>query len=154
MSEHAATIRWECAGGEFLAGKFSRDHTWSFDGGATVRASASPAIVPQPLASPECVDPEEALVATIASCHMLTFLYFAYKQGFQVNSYEDQAVGLMTKNDRGVPWIGRVTLRPKVTYGGDRRPTAEEEARLHHSAHDKCFIANSVKTEVSVEPVG
>lgn len=156
MSQHIATIRWPAGatgGADFLAGKFSRDHTWSFDGGATVPASAAPSVVPAPFASPANVDPEEALVASISSCHMLTFLYFAYKQGFQVDSYDDQAVGVMTKNDQGVPWVSTVTLHPKVVYGGDKRPTHDEESRLHHSAHDKCFIANSVKCEIKVEPV-
>jgi organic hydroperoxide reductase OsmC/OhrA len=154
MSEHLATIRWQRSGPEFLKGQFSREHTWSFDGGATVEASATPSVVPEPFANPAFVDPEEALVASIASCHMLTFLHVASKKGFQVDSYEDQAVGLMTKNDAGVPWISAVTLRPKITYSGAKQPTTEDEAQLHHSAHKYCFIANSVKTEVNVEPAG
>jgi organic hydroperoxide reductase OsmC/OhrA len=96
------------------------------------------------------VDPEEAFVASISSCHMLTFLHAASRQGFQVESYEDEAVGVMTKNERGVPWIGAVTLHPKIAYSGDKVPTASDEQQLHHQAHEQCFIANSVRTQVTV----
>ena len=153
MSEHKATIRWERGDADFTGGKFSRVHSWTFDGGATVKASAAPSVLPAAYTSTAAVDPEEALVASISSCHMLTFLYFAYKQGFQIDSYEDQAVGSMTKGENGVPWVSTATLRPKIVYGGDKKPTADEERQLHHEAHEKCFIANSVKTEINVEPV-
>jgi organic hydroperoxide reductase OsmC/OhrA len=152
MSEHVATIRWQRGDADFLAGKFSRVHTWSFDGGASLEASAAPSVVPAQFTSAAAVDPEEALVASAASCHMLTFLYFAYKQGFEIDRYEDQAVGLMTKGANGVPWVSTITLRPKIVYGGDKKPTAEQEKRLHHDAHEKCFIANSVKSEIKVQP--
>ena len=152
MSEHTATIRWQRGDADFTAGKFSRVHTWTFDGGATIEASAAPSVVPAAYTSASAVDPEEAFVAAVSSCHMLTFLYFAYKQGFQVDSYEDEAVGAMTKGENGVPWISTVTLRPKIVFGGDKKPTAEQEQRLHHDAHEKCFIANSVKSDVKVEP--
>jgi organic hydroperoxide reductase OsmC/OhrA len=98
------------------------------------------------------VDPEEAFVASISSCHMLTFLYLAAKQGFQIDSYEDEAVGLISKNERGVPWISSVALNPKIIYGGDKIPTPADQEQLHHVAHEQCFIANSVKTEIAVNP--
>jgi organic hydroperoxide reductase OsmC/OhrA len=151
MSEHLATVRWQRGDSDFVAGKYSRVHNWTFDGGATVEASASPSVVPAPYSSRTAIDPEEALVAAIASCHMLTFLYLAQKQGFQVDSYEDGAVGAMTKGANGVPWISSVTLRPSIDYGGDKKPTTDEEQKLHHAAHEQCFIANSVKTDIKVE---
>jgi len=154
MSEHLATIRWQRSGPDFAKGQFSRIHTWAFDGGAVIDASPAPSIVPEPYSNPAFVDPEEALVASIASCHMLTFLYVASKKGYQVDSYEDHAVGVMTKNEAGVPWVSAVTLRPNIAYSGDKQPSAEDEAALHHSAHKYCFIANSVKTDVKVEPAG
>ena len=150
MSEHKATIRWANTGGDFLKGRYSREHTWSFDGGLTVPASPSPSAVPKPYSNEANVDPEEAFVASIASCHMLTFLYLAMKAGFHVASYDDEAVGTMTKNERGVLWVSTVALKPSIVYGGDRRPSADEESRLHHDAHDQCFISNSVKTDVRV----
>lgn len=150
MSEHKARITWDLAGADFAHGKFSREHTWTFDGGATVLASASPAVVRPPLSNPAGVDPEEAFVASLSSCHMLTFIYLAYRAGFEVQHYEDEAVGTMTKNDKGVPWVSRVVLAPKIVYGS-KRPTAEEEEGLHHRAHDECFISNSVKTEIVVQ---
>ena len=150
MSEHKATIRWQRGSPDFLKGRYSREHTWTFDGGATIPASASPTVVPVPLSNPAHVDPEEAFVASISSCHMLTFLFFAFKQGFQVDGYEDEAVGHATKNERGMSWISTVTLHPKITYGGAKLPTRQEEEQLHHLAHAQCFIANSVKTEITV----
>jgi organic hydroperoxide reductase OsmC/OhrA len=151
MSEHLATIRWQRGDADFLRGKFSRVHSWTFDGGASVEASAAPSVVPAAYTSNSAVDPEEAFVAALSSCHMLTFLFFAYKSGFQIDSYEDEAVGLMTKNEKGDLWISTVTLRPKIVYSGDKQPTADEVQQLHHDAHEKCFIANSVKTDVKVE---
>ena len=150
MSQHKATVSWKCDNETFLQGKFSRAHNWSFDGGHVVPASASPAVVPAPFSSAAAVDPEEAYVASISSCHMLTFLWEAKKAGFRVDAYSDEAVGDMTKNERGVPWISKVTLHPAITYGGDKRPTPAEEAELHHKAHDGCFIAQSVKTDIVV----
>lgn len=151
MSEHKAIIRWKCTSTEFLKGKYSREHTWTFDGGATVPASPSPSNVPAPWSNPAHVDPEEAFVASVSSCHMLTFLFLAYKQGFQVDSYEDESVGVMTRNHQGVTWISRVTLNPRIAYSGDKRPTPDDESQLHHLAHEQCFIANSIKTEVVVQ---
>jgi organic hydroperoxide reductase OsmC/OhrA len=154
MSQHRADIRWKNPnpGPDFLKGKYTREHTWAFDGGLTVPASSSPAVVPVPWSNPAGVDPEEAFVASLASCHFLTFVFLAGRRGFQVDGYEDQAVGTVEKNERGVPWVARVTLAPRITYGGDKTPNADEEAELHHRAHEQCFISNSVKTEVVVTP--
>jgi len=150
MSEHKAIINWKRSSADFLKGKYSREPTWTFDGGVTVPASASPSGVPVPYSNPAGVDPEEAFVAAVSSCHMLTFLYLASKQGFQIDSYHDEAVGVMAPNDKGVPWVSAITLNPQVTYSGDRLPGREDEERLHHLAHEQCFIANSIKTAVSV----
>jgi organic hydroperoxide reductase OsmC/OhrA len=154
MSEHKATIEWQRNGPDFLKGRYSREHTWSFDGGVTVAASPSPAVVPVPWSNPAMVDPEEAFVAAVASCHMLTYLWVASRAGYVVESYRDVAVGVMTKNERGVPWVSLVTLRPVIVYGGEKQPTAAEIGQLHHFAHEQCFIANSIKTEVKVETAG
>jgi organic hydroperoxide reductase OsmC/OhrA len=150
MSEHRAMIAWTRNGPTFLKGQFSREHTWTFDGGVTVAASPSPTVIPAPWSSPAGVDPEEAFVASIASCHMLTFLWVAAKQGFEVERYEDDAVGVLTKNEQRVPWVSAVTLSPRIVYAGDKRPSHDDEAKLHHLAHEQCFIANSVKTAITV----
>jgi organic hydroperoxide reductase OsmC/OhrA len=146
MSEHKVTLKWERGGAEFSYQKYPRDHTWSFDGGHTMTASAAPAY----LGNPANVDPEEAFVASLASCHMLTFLSIACKQKFVLDSYEDEAVGHMEKNADGKLAITQVELRPKITWSGNRRPSAEELDKMHHAAHENCFIANSVKTNVTV----
>jgi organic hydroperoxide reductase OsmC/OhrA len=151
MSKHHATIRWKNSGPDFLNRRYSREHTLHFDGGAVVAGSPSPHIVPAPWSNPAGVDPEETFVASVASCHMLWFLHVAIDAGFQADSYEDEAVGLMTKNERGVLWISEITLRPRIVWGGVRLPTLEEVAHLHHLAHEQCFIANSIKTEVRIE---
>ena len=153
MSGHKATIDWQRNGPDFLKGRYSREHTWSFDGGVTVPASPAPSVVPVPWSNPAHVDPEEAFVASVASCHMLTFLFLAARDGYEVASYRDEAVGVMTKNAHGVPWVSLITLRPKIAYEGEKRPDAAAEADLHHRAHEQCFIANSIKTEVKVETV-
>jgi organic hydroperoxide reductase OsmC/OhrA len=150
MSQHTATISWKDTGTDFMQGRFSRAHTWTFDGGLTVPASSSPSVVRPPMSDPAAVDPEEAFVASLSSCHMLTFLHLARLAGLHVTSYDDAAVGEMTKNERGVPFISTVTLNPRITYGGDRRPSTEDLKRLHHDAHEQCFIAQSVKTHVTV----
>lgn len=149
MSEHHAAIRWHNTSTEFKKGRYSREHTWSFDGGLTVLASPSPSVVPVPYSNPAHVDPEEAFVAAIASCHMLTFLDLARQRGFEIRSYEDAAVGTMTKNERGVPWVSMVVLTPRIVYTGTA-PTDAELDELHEAAHARCFIANSVKTEIRV----
>lgn len=154
MSEHKATISWTRTGPDFLKGKYSREHTWRFDGGVSVPASASPSVVPAPYSNPAGVDPEEAFVAAISSCHMLSYLHVARQQGFQIETYNDEAIGVMSKNERGVPWVSSVTLHPQLVYSGDKRPTPAEEEHLHHLAHEQCFIANSIRTEVIVQGVG
>ncbi len=151
MSEHKASLRWSLPpGADFARGRYSREHTWTFDGGITVPASPSPSVVPVPFSNPANVDPEEAFVASVSSCHLLTFLFIASRQGFLVESYADEAVGVMTKGANGVPWVSAITLNVRITYGGPKRPTAEEEEHLHHLAHEQCFIANSIKTAVTV----
>jgi organic hydroperoxide reductase OsmC/OhrA len=152
MSEHRATIEWAggASAGDFLKLRYTREHRWTFDGGLVVEASSSPSVVPVPWSNPSGVDPEEAYVASISSCHMLTFLFVAAKAGFAVASYRDEAVGVMVKNDHGAAWISKVTLAPRILYAGDKQPSADELAKLHHAAHDGCFIANSVKTEIVV----
>ena len=147
MSEHKVTLHWGRGGAEFSYQKYPRDHTWSFDGGHTMTASAAPAY----LGNPVNVDPEEAFVASLSSCHMLTFLSIACKQKFVLDEYIDEAIGHMEKNSEGKMAITRVELRPKIRWSGDKTPTAEELDKMHHAAHDNCFIANSVKTEVTVE---
>jgi organic hydroperoxide reductase OsmC/OhrA len=150
MSEHKAIVRWQRTGTEFLKGKYSREHTWSFDSGVTVPASSAPANVPAPYSNPAHVDPEEAFVAAVSSCHMLTFLFLACKEGLQVDTYEDEAVGAMTKNEQGVPWVSLITLNPRIAFSGPKLPTPPDEAHLHRLAHEQCFIANSIKTEVRI----
>jgi organic hydroperoxide reductase OsmC/OhrA len=152
MSEHRAIIEWAggATAGDFVKLRFTREHRWTFDGGAVVEGSSSPSVVPAPWSNPRAVDPEEAFVAAISSCHMLTFLFAASKAGFTVAHYRDEAIGVMTKTPQGVAWVSRVTLAPRITYAGDKQPTADDVARLHHAAHEGCFIANSVKTEIVV----
>lgn len=150
--EYRATVQWRReAGATFTDQRYSRAHSWSFDGGTTVPASSSPLSVRLPYSVAEAVDPEEALVAALSSCHMLTFLYVAAKQGFVVDRYEDEAVGEMTKNEKGRLWVSKVTLAPAITFAGEKRPTPQELGELHHLAHDECYIANSVKSEVVVQ---
>jgi organic hydroperoxide reductase OsmC/OhrA len=150
MSQHKAIIDWKRSGPDFLKGRYSREHTWTFDGGVSVPASSSPSVVPVPWSNPANVDPEEAFVASLSSCHMLTWLFLAARAGYEVESYRDEAVGVITKNEKGVPWVSAVTLNPVIVYAGEKRPDAAEDARLHHLAHEQCFIANSVKTVVTV----
>ena len=151
--QHTALIKWNCTSPDFLKGRYSREHTWTFDGGAVVLASPAPSVVPAPWSNPAHVDPEEAFVASLASCHMLTFLWVAGRDGFQADSYEDNAVGEMTKNAQGVPWVSKVMLRPRIVWSGVKLPMPADLDRLHHLAHQQCFIANSVKTEIVVEKV-
>jgi organic hydroperoxide reductase OsmC/OhrA len=153
MAEHKATISWKRTSEEFLKGKYSREHTWSFDGGLSVPASPSPSVVPAPWSNPASIDPEEAFVASISSCHMLTYLFVAAKQGFQIDSYQDEAVGTMSKGANGVPWVSLVTLNPRIVYSGTKLPPPADEEKLHHLAHEQCYIANSIKTEVKVSHV-
>ena len=147
MSTHRASLEWHRETNDFVYQTYNRDHQWVFDGGIKVTASASPYF----LGNPACVDPEEAFVASLASCHMLTFLAIAAKKRFVVNSYSDQAVGYLEKNAAGQYALTEVTLKPKIDWGGERTPSAEELKQMHDGAHHQCFIANSVKTEVNIE---
>jgi organic hydroperoxide reductase OsmC/OhrA len=150
--EYRASVTWKRADdAKFTDQRYSRAHEWSFDGGITVPASSSPLSVRLPYSVAEAVDPEEALVAALASCHMLTFLYVAAKQGFVIDAYADDAVGEMTKNEHGKLWVSKVTLSPKITFTGDKRPSPEQLDELHHLVHEECYIANSVKSEVVVQ---
>ena len=147
MSHYTATIHWQRGEAEpFTDNRYQRGHQWSFDGGVTLRASSSPHVVPR-YSDPAGVDPEEAFIAALSSCHMLSFLYVAAKAGHLVDSYDDVAEGEMAKTD-GRVWVSTVTLRPAVVWDG----TPVEEDALHHAAHAECFIANSVRTEVRCEP--
>jgi organic hydroperoxide reductase OsmC/OhrA len=151
MSTYQAEISWSRQIGEpFLDSKYSRAHQWKFDGGVTVPASSAVASVPLPYSKPENVDPEEALVAAISSCHMLTFLHRAAKAGFVVDSYEDVAVGIMEADSRGRKSVTKVTLAPDISFSGIRPPSDEALAHLHHEAHEECYIANSVRTVITV----
>ena len=151
MATYTATIRWTRAASEaFTDGRYSRAHEWAFDGGAVVPASSSPQVVPLPFSDPAGVDPEEAFVASLSSCHMLFFLDFARRAGLVVEGYEDVAEGVMAKRDDGRMAMTRVTLRPRIEWGGDA-PDADALAALHHKAHEACFIANSVTSEVRIE---
>jgi len=152
MHKYEAKVSWSRQASEkFVDNKYSRAHEWAFDGGVTVRASSSPSVVPLPLSAADAVDPEEALVASASSCHMLYFLFFAAKRGFVVERYEDEAFGVLEKNAAGKMFMSKITLRPQVTFSGDKAPTAEEMQAMHHSAHEECFIAQSLKTEMNVE---
>jgi len=148
--QYRATLKWTRGGATFADQRYSRGHTWTFDGGITVPASSSPLSVKLPYSVAEAVDPEEAFVAAVASCHLLTFLYVAAKQGYVVDDYADDAVGEMAKNERGKLWVSKVILSAAITFAGAKRPSPEQLDELHHLAHEECFIANSVKSEVVV----
>ncbi len=152
MSEHQTVVTWNRQGAVFLDNRYSRAHTWQFDGGIVVPASSSPQVVPAPLSLAAAVDPEEAFVVSLSSCHMLWFLSLAAAQGWLVESYRDAAIGTVAKDGAGKLVIKVVTLRPEVVFGGDRQPADAEIEALHHQAHEECFLANSVKTEVRWEP--
>jgi organic hydroperoxide reductase OsmC/OhrA len=152
MSEYYAKIIWERRAEEnYVDRKYSRAHRWEFDGGTTVPASPSPHVVPQPMSNPAGVDPEEAFVASLSSCHMLFFLELAAKKRFVIDKYEDDAIGILAENSDGKTAMTKVTLRPLVIFSGERQPTQEQIEQLHHQSHELCFIANSVKTEVVTE---
>ncbi len=146
MSEHVVDVSWSRGEHEFTYQTYNRDHEWRFDGGVTVPGSANPAY----LGNPGPVDPEEAFVASLSSCHMLTFLAIAARKRIVVDSYDDHAVGVMAKNERGRIAVTHVTLHPKITFAGPT-PDADVLERMHHLAHEECFIANSVTTEITVE---
>ena len=153
MSTYKTTLAWARGDQPFTDGKYSRAHVWRFDGGAEVPASSSPQVVKVPMSDESAVDPEEAFIASLASCHMLFFLDFARRAGFVIDTYEDESEGVLGKDAQGRMAMTVVTLRPRIAFSGDKRPTREEQDALHHKAHEACFIANSVKTEVRVEPV-
>ncbi|MFL6734553.1 MAG: OsmC family protein [Sphingomicrobium sp.] len=151
MSTYTATIRWSRSGATYTDGRYSRAHEWAFDGGAVVSASSSPHVVPLPMSDERGVDPEEAFIASLSSCHMLFFLDFARRSGLVVDSYVDPAEGVMGSDADGRIAMTSVTLRPQIAWVGPA-PDEATLAELHHKAHAACFIANSVKTEVTVEP--
>ncbi|EGQ8129263.1 OsmC family protein [Vibrio parahaemolyticus] len=149
MSKHTALITWQRQANEiFSDNQYSRAHTWRFDGGLLVPASPSPHVVPLPLSVEENVDPEEAFVAALSSCHMLVFLSIAAKRRYVIDSYVDAAEGELTAGENGKEWVSRVVLNPKIVFSGDKQPSYEQLEKMHHMAHENCFIANSVKTEI------
>jgi organic hydroperoxide reductase OsmC/OhrA len=150
MSEYTATVLWQRAGAVFTDNRYARAHSWAFDGGLTVPAAASPHIVASSFTTEAAVDPEEAFVASLSSCHMLWFLSIAASQGLVVERYEDRAVGVLGRNADGRMAMVQVTLRPAVAFAGTAPSAAELEA-LHARAHEECFIANSVRTKLRVE---
>ena len=151
--KHTALICWNAGDADFLSRRYSRAHTWTFDGGAVVPASSSPHVVPLPMSDASAVDPEEAFVASLSSCHMLWFLDIASRAGYDVRSYEDAADGRMGRNGAGKVVVDVVTLRPRARFAGARVPDAAALAALHHEAHEECFLANSVRCEIRCEPI-
>ncbi|HJV80103.1 OsmC family protein [Noviherbaspirillum sp.] len=152
MHTYEAKVSWKRQDQKFVDNRYSRGHAWHFDGGAVVPASSSPYVVPVPMSIAANVDPEEALVAATSSCHMLFFLSIAAARGFVVDCYEDKAVGVMEKNGEGKLAMTRITLRPEIAFGGERAPTQEELDAIHHASHAQCYIANSIRADVLVEP--
>lgn len=153
MANYTTEVIWLRGDQSFLDNKYSRKHLLRFDGGVEVPASSSPHVVPLPYSDLAAIDPEEAFVASLSSCHMLWFLSLAAKRKFIVDRYYDSAVGVMAKGADGRWAMTTVTLHPDVEFSGERRPTREELDALHHEAHEQCFIANSVKTDVRCEPI-
>lgn len=151
MSTYSATVTWEREDQDFLSNKYSRGHLWTFDGGAEIHASSSPQVVPVPLSVEAYVDPEEAFIASLASCHMLFFLFFAGKKKFIVDQYVDHAEGHVGKNEAKKIAVTKVTLRPRIVFSGENMPTAAQLEQLHHQAHQNCFIANSVSCEIELD---
>jgi len=150
MSGHTVAVEWERGGSPFTNHRYSRVHRWFFDGGVEVPGSSSPAVVRVPFSDPAAVDPEEAFVVSLSSCHMLWFLDLAAREGMVVDRYADRAEGCLTKREDGKWWLSRVVLTPEIRFSGDRVPTDEVLRDLHHRAHEQCFLANSVKTEFEV----
>ena len=147
-----ATVEWRRGDAKFTDKKYSRAHTWTFDGGAVVPGSSSPHSVPLPYSDEKAVDPEEALVAALASCHMLFFIGGAARDGYVIDSYVDNPVAIMEKNAAGKLYVSRITLRPKIVCSGDKQPTPAQIEALHHWSHEECYIANSIRAEVVIEP--
>jgi len=148
-STHVANVAWKRRSEDFRFDSYSRDHLWRLGSGTTILASATPEF----RGNPALVNPEEAFVAAVSSCHMLTFLSIAARKGLVVDSYEDHAVGYLDKNEQGRIAITRITLQPRVAFGGERIPDPEELARLHEQAHAGCFVANSIRATVEIEPI-
>jgi organic hydroperoxide reductase OsmC/OhrA len=153
MAEHTATITWSRGSDNFLDKRYHRAHAWQFDGGAIVAASSSPHVVPLPYSDPAAVDPEEAFIAALSSCHMLWFMDFASRAGLRLNRYTDVAVGTLGKNAQGQLAITHVQLRPVTCFDAAHAPSAAQLADLHHHAHAACFLANSVHTQIDCAPV-
>ncbi len=151
MGKHNAIVEWELGEGSFADGRYSRAHSLRFDGGTTLTGSSSPSVVPLPWSDPTGVDPEEALVSAAAACHMLSFLHVAREAGFMITRYRDEAEGTLGKNEKGRIAITRIVLRPDISFEG-AVPDSGTLERMHHKAHDICFIANSLTSEVVVEP--
>lgn len=154
MSEYKTTVEWNRGGAVFTDNRYSRAHTWRFDGGTEVPASSSPHVVPLPMSVAAAVDPEEAFVVSLSSCHMLWFLSLAAQRKWVVESYRDEAVGILSKNNQGKLVMSQVILHPEITFGPNPPPAPAEIMALHHRAHEECFLANSVKTEIRCEPRG
>lgn len=150
MSKHTAEVRWKRDESKFVDNRYSRAHQWRFDGGAVMPASSSPEVVRVPFSDPGGIDPEEAFVAALSSCHMLFFLSFAAREGYVVDQYVDAAEGEMGKNAAGRSYVERVTLNPQITFSGTKTPDEETVRRFHHESHEACYIANSVLTEIVV----
>jgi len=153
MPDFSATVHWQRGSQPFIDKRYSRRHEWRFDGGAVVTGSSSPHAVRVPYSDASAVDPEEAFVASLSSCHMLWFLDIASRAGWVVDDYRDEALGVMAPNGDGKLAMTLVTLRPAVKFGGENKPDAAQLQALHREAHSECFIANSVKSEVRCEPV-
>lgn len=152
MSTYTATIKWSSDSPEgFARNQYTRGHTWAFDGGVEVPASSSPHSVRVPFSVEAAVDPEEALVAAASSCHMLSFLWVASKAGFNVESYQDRALGEMAATGDGKQWLSTITLDPQIVWSGDKMPTSDELAQMHHEAHEVCYIANSIKSDIVIK---
>ena len=150
MSIHTANLTWERGDDAFSDGKYSRAHTISFDGGVSFVGSSSPHVVRTPMSREDAVDPEEMLVAALASCHMLSFLDIARRAGYVIDAYLDKAEGVMSKNERGQMWVSQVRLNPHIIWAGEKQPTHEELRELQHKAHEVCFIANSYRGDVAI----
>ena len=151
MATYTATLSWKRGGDAFTDGKYSRAHDIAFDGGVSMPGSSSPHVVPLPMSKLEAVDPEEMLVASLSACHMLFFLDFARRGGFVLDQYVDKPEGVVGKDERGRIAMTKVTLKPQLEWSGEKRPSADDIATLHHKSHEACFIANSFRGEIAIE---
>jgi organic hydroperoxide reductase OsmC/OhrA len=149
---YKATVSWRRGDQVFTDRKYSRAHEWVLDG-LTIPGSSAPAVVKVPLSREDAIDPEEALIASLSSCHMLFFLDFAAKEGFRIDAYQDEAVGEMGKMPNGRTMMAKITLSPRITFSGEKRPSAEDISRLHHVSHEHCYIGNSLKSDVVIADI-